>query len=351
MLQFNKSNDTSLNRLVLHALDIKSVKGSSVARNALKELLQTVRGTPEYIELVRRYELKNQNKELLALSISSFRTPVGRDAAGLLLKFGGTPLAWKVIRGKDSARTNALLTSISGVGSKESINMLQSITLSKAFPMQVRKAAASRLGKSNGAEDVVLTLLKNKKVPAALIPDVVSSVQGAWRRSVRAEASGYLPNAKTAVAKKVPTLSELLTLKADAANGKGVFTNTCAACHQVNNEGFDFGPKLTEIGSKYPKEGLLQSIVNPSEGIAFNNEGYELKMKDGSTLTGIVASKTETDIILKYPGGSRQNIKTSDVSSIKQLKVSMMPEGLHESMSAQDLANLLEYLSSLKKRQ
>jgi hypothetical protein len=69
--------------------------------------------------------LKNQNKELLALSISSFRTPVGRDAAGLLLQSGGTPLAWKVIRGKDSARTNALLTSISGVGSKESIDMLR----------------------------------------------------------------------------------------------------------------------------------------------------------------------------------------------------------------------------------
>ena len=146
-------------------------------------------------------------------------------------------------------------------------------------------------------------------------------------------------------------MSDLLPLKANATNGKGVFTNTCAVCHQVNNEGFDFGPKLSEIGSKYPKEGLLEAIVHPSKGISFGSEGWELKLKDGSTLTGIIASKTETDMIVKFPGGAKQNLKTSDVKSMKQLKVSMMPEGLYENMSSQDLANLLEYLSTLKKKQ
>lgn len=197
----------------------------------------------------------------------------------------------------------------------------------------------------------MLALLKAKKVPAPLIPDVVESVQGAWERSVRVEAASYLPNAKTQSSKKIPVMSELIALKADAAKGKNVFTNTCALCHQVNKEGFDFGPNLTEIGSKYPKDGLLQTIIHPSEGISFNNEGYELKMKDGSTLTGIIVSKTETDITIKFPGGSRQNLKTSDVTSTKQLKISMMPEGLYENMSNQYLASLLEYLSGLKKKQ
>lgn len=146
-------------------------------------------------------------------------------------------------------------------------------------------------------------------------------------------------------------MADLASLKANAANGKGIFTNTCAVCHQVNNEGFDFGPKLTEIGSKYPKEGLLESIVHPSKGIGFGYETWELKMKDGSTLTGIMASKTETDIALKLPGGIKQNLKTSDVQSMKQLKVSMMPEDLYESMSSQGLADLLEYLQNLKKKQ
>ncbi|MEP7106527.1 MAG: PVC-type heme-binding CxxCH protein [Ferruginibacter sp.] len=351
MIENNKMHDTSINKLALHHLDNKTVQGSKAAQTALMDLLKSVYGTPEYIELVTRYGLKSQNKELLELAISKFEESMGRDAAGLLLKFGGAPIAWNVIKGKDSTRTIALLTSLSRVGSKESIDMLQNITLSKSFPMEVRKQAGAKLGKSGGAEDRVLALLKNKSVPAELLPYVVASVQGAWRKSVRSEASGYLPNATKQAGKKIPVMSEIIALKANSANGKAVYANTCAVCHQVNKEGFDFGPNLSEIGSKYPKEGLLESILHPSQGISFNNEGYELKLNDGSTLTGIIASKTETDIALKYPGGARQNLKTSEVKSIKQLKLSMMPESLYESMSTQGLADLLDYLTTLKKKQ
>jgi putative heme-binding domain-containing protein len=105
-----------------------------------------------------------------------------------------------------------------------------------------------------------------------------------------------------------------------------------------------------EIGSKLPKEGLLEAIVHPSKGIGFGYEGWQLKMKDGSTLSGIIASKTETDIVLKLPGGATKEIKTADIETMSQMKESMMPEGLYQSMSKEDLANLLEYLSGLKKR-
>src|SRR5947199_9469617 len=93
-------------------------------------------------------------------------------------------------------------------------------------------------------------------------------------------------------------MAEINALTGDAAKGKTVFVNTCAVCHQVNTEGNDFGPKLTEIGSKYPKEGLLDAIIHPSAGISFGFEGWTINMKDKSTLTGIIASKTETDIDL-----------------------------------------------------
>ncbi len=349
MLEFNRSNDTTLNRLVLHALDTKTVKGSALAQKALQDLLRSVPASPEYLELVRRYELKTENKTLLDLAINKYQELMGREAADLLLKSGGSQMAWDVITGGDTSRTNALLTSLSRVGSKESIDMLQTLVQSAKYPMAVRKQAAQKIGKSGGAEDRVLVLLKSKKIPAELMPDVVASLQGAWRRSVRVEAQSYLPNAKTEGAKKIPTMADLASLKGDAAAGKGIFTNTCAVCHMVNNEGFDFGPKLSEIGSKYPKEGLLEQIVYPSKGISFGYEGSELKMKDGSTLTGIVASKTETDLILKMPGGIKQNLKTSNVASSKELKTSMMPEGLYD-MPVQDLANLLAYLEGLKKK-
>jgi putative heme-binding domain-containing protein len=260
-------------------------------------------------------------------------------------------MVWDIINGSDNNQKTSLLTSLSGVGSKASVDILQTTALSDRYSMQLRKEAAGMIGKSWTGEERVLEILKAKKVPAELIPDVVSGVNGAWRRSVRNEAASYLPNSgKETAAKKIFTMQELNALTGNAAEGKKIFTTICATCHQVNNTGYDFGPALTEIGTKLPKESLLESILNPSVGIGFGYEGWELHMKDGSTLSGIIASKTETDIDLKLPGGARKAIKTADVTRLTQIKESMMTEGLHENLSGQDMANLLEYLTGLRKK-
>lgn len=350
MISSNTSNDITLNKLVLHALDVKTVKQSPVAQKALADVITSVQRTPEYIEFVKQYEVKSENKNLLQLAIDSSNTDIGTDAAGLLLMLKGDALAWNVLNGKDSVQTKALLNALSGVGSKESIDMIQKVALTSTYPMNIRKDAAGKIGKSWSGEDRVLEILKAKKVPAELIPDVVTSVSGAWRGSVRSEAESYLPGHATKVLKKAPTMNELASIKADATKGKTVYMNTCAICHQVGSEGKDFGPKLTEIGSKYAKDGMLNAIIQPSEGISFGYEGWEIKMKDGSTNTGIIASKTETDIDLKFPGGVTKQIKTSDVASMKEMKQSMMTENLYQNLSNEDMANLLEYLSSLKKK-
>jgi putative heme-binding domain-containing protein len=288
---------------------------------------------------------------LLKLAINKNLEPIGRNAASLLLKLGGENLAWNVINGSDNEQKTKLLASLSGVGSKSSIDMLQTIALSGKYDMQLKKEAAGLIGKSWGGEERVLEILKAKKVPAELIPDVVASVKGAWRGSVRSEAASYLPkDALATAAKKTASLQEINTLKGNAEEGKKIFNSICATCHKVGNAGFDFGPALTEIGTKLPKESLYESIVHPSAGIGFGYEGWELNMKDGSTLSGIIASKTETDIDLKFPGGARKAIKTSDLKTLTQMKQSMMTEGLHENLSAQDMANLLEYLAGLKKK-
>jgi putative heme-binding domain-containing protein len=117
----------------------------------------------------------------------------------------------------------------------------------------------------------------------------------------------------------------------------------------VDDMGTDFGPQLTEIGSKLAKEGQFISILHPDAGISFGFEGYRIDLKDGSTLGGIIDSKTETDIDLKLPDGSIRSLKTSDIVSMEQLENSMMPDGLENAMSTEELVDLVEYLMSLKK--
>jgi putative heme-binding domain-containing protein len=350
MITDNASNDIALNKLVLHALDVKTVRQSTAAQKALAGVIESVQRTPEYIEFVKQYNVKTENKNLLQLAIDSANAGLGRNAARLLLTFNGNALVQNVLNGADTSQTKALLSALSGVGSKESIDIIQKVALSSKYPMNIRKDAAGKIGRSWGGEDRVLEILKAKKVPAELIPDVVASVGGAWRGSVRSEAESYLPGHAAVALRKAPTINELTAIKADAAKGKTIFMNTCAVCHVAGNEGKDFGPKLTEIGSKYAKDGLLDAIVHPSDGISFGYEGWEIKMKDGSTMSGIIASKTESTMEVKFPGGTTQQIKMNDIASKTEMKASMMPEGLYQNMSNEDLANLLEYLESLKKQ-
>lgn len=350
MIVNNSTKDTAMNKLILRHLDVKTVMRSPVAVTAMKEVIESLKGTPEYIEMVKKYEVRAENPNLLHLAIAESNRSVGRNAAGLLLQLGGGKLAWKTIHEKDTATSNRLLAALGGVGSKESLDILQVITLSNKYPLELRKVAASKIGRSWNGEERVLELLKMKKIPHDLIPPVVESVSKAWRGSVRAEAATYLPGATTNTVKKDPSMKELMALTPNIENGKTVFARNCALCHQVGNEGSNFGPALTEIGSKLPKEGQLDAILHPSAGISFGYEGWELTMKDGSRISGIIASKTETDIDLRFPGGNKQSIKASDVKSMKKIKESMMPDGLDQAMSRQELADLLEYLDQLKKK-
>ncbi len=350
MIEKNTSNDVEFNKLVLHLLDKNTVDKSAAAQKALAEVLKSIPQTAEYLELVRRYQLHSENNNLLEFALAKSGKDMGEDAANILLSQKGSSLIWKAINGSDTSKTDKILLSLSGVGTKESLEILQTVALSNKYQLPIRKYAAAQIGRSGDGEKKVLELLKNKKVPENLIPDIVYSVRGAWQTAIRNEAASYLPKTATASNKKIPVTSEVLALKGDATAGKNIFINKCALCHRVNKEGGDFGPALSEIGTKYPPEGLLNAIVYPSAGISFGFEGWEIKMKDGSTLTGIISSKTETDLDLKSPGGSIKHIKTSDILSKKELPQSMMTEGLYESMSNQDLSNLLAYLSGLKKK-
>lgn len=350
MIEDNSSNDLELNRLVLHHLDPEEARQSAIANKAIKDVVQSLSGKPEYIDLVRQYELKSETSKLLDLAIAKANEPIGVDAVRLLLEFKEAPLVRNVIMSKDLNKTIAVLTAIGSVGNTESINILESVALSNSYSSPVRQKSAEMIGKSRGGEDRALELLRNKKVPAEFVPSVVAGLNGSRRKAVYNEALTFLPGSVKAVnEKEVPVLNELLAMTGNAKNGAAVFKRSCFVCHQVNAEGFDFGPKLTEIGSKLPKEGLLDAIVRPSAGISFGFETWQIDMKDGANLMGIIASRTETDIELKYPGGANQKIKTNDVKTIKNLPESMMPKG-DEMLTKQELADLVQYLSLLKKK-
>ncbi len=341
---------TEVNKLALRHLDPAFVQQNADAMTALKKLLDEVYGTPEYLELVQRYAPASENNRLLALALAKYNEGMGRDASRQLLKQKGGPMVWGVINGTNTEQTLNMITALRLVGNTESLGMLKTVALDEKRPVGIRMEATRALGRSNDGEDMVIALLKSGDIKGDYKKAAVEGVNNAWRKNIRTQAVSYLDGGQSASGQAMPAMTDLLAMNGNADKGVTIFTNNCSVCHQVNGQGMDFGPKLSEIGSKLGKDGEYLAILYPDAGVSFGYEGYEVKFKDGSTMAGIISSKTETDLQMKFPGGVVSNYKTSDVVSMKKMDSSMMPSGLHEAMSKQDLVDLVEYLSSLKKK-
>ena len=345
----NNEEQMKTKKLVLTHLDPVTIRQSGTAMQSLREVLKNTEGTMEYVETVQRLQLKEENPKLLQLAVSHSDQRVGRAAAATLLNQGGDNLVRQTLLGADEASSLNMMAAIRGTGSTVSLQLLEDMAFNTSIPLPLRREAAASLGRSYGGENRVLELLRENKLPENLIASAVTGVSNAWRQDVRTEAASYLDYQSQENATALPPIKELLALEGDKDNGKLVFSKTCSICHQVGEIGTDFGPNLTEIGSKLSREAQYISIIHPDAGISFGFEGYRIDMKDGSTLGGIISSKTETDIDLKLPDGSVVSLKTSDIASMTQLENSMMPAGLQNTMSAGELVDLVEYLMSLKR--
>ncbi len=341
-------NDPAATLVAIRHLSPAYVQKNELAKKTLIKLLPKD-NIDEYTKLIEKYNLAELKPDLMTVILSN---KGGRQAAKALyaLPNGGQFIKTSFEKGNNSVK-RSIIDAIRWQGNKESIALLSQTLQNTKLDLIVRKDAAKGIGNSYPAgEDFVLQSLKDKKIPENLIPSVVESVSKAWRKGVRLEANGYLSGAQSASKTKHPPLNDLINLKGVAKNGIKVFVEQCAMCHQINNEGIDFGPKLSEIGSKLSKEGMYLSILHPNAGIGFGYESFEITTKKGDVYQGIITSKNETDIILKLPGGSVQNFKTSALKSVKQLDNSMMPDGLADGLSTSELSDLVEYLSTLKKK-
>src|SRR5213075_1151871 len=146
-------------------------------------------------------------------------------------------------------------------------------------------------------------------------------------------------------------ISELVKQKGDTAKGALVFRREapgCIKCHQVNGEGTDFGPNLSDIGTKLGKDALYESILDPSAGISFGYEAWQIVMKNGDDANGFIVSETADELALKTVGGTVARYKKSEIAKRTQQRTSIMPSNLQQMMSQQELVDLVEYLTMLK---
>jgi putative membrane-bound dehydrogenase-like protein len=165
--------------------------------------------------------------------------------------------------------------------------------------------------------------------------------------AIRERASKVLPMPGTA---RIPTAFELdLSYAGKVPDGRKVFEadGGCAACHSLGGTK-KIGPDLSAIGAKYGKQALLDSIVNPSEAIGPEYVMTTFRLKSGDVVQGLIEEDAADRIVIRTDADHVQRVNPSDVSLRRQIRLSMMPEGLLSNLAAQQIADLLEFLSTLK---
>jgi len=321
---------------------------------AIERVLEKTRGTPNFVKLVRHFNLTNQTAGLLEVAINNPKDESGVEAMRLVLASKDLPAIKRALQTTNVADAARLVEALGNAKDKQAVPLIAPLIADEQRSIEVRRATVRALAQAQDGAASLLAMAKEDKLPENLKFIAASELNSVRWTEIKAEAAKVLPLPAGQNSQPLPPLSELVTMKGDAAKGAEVFrrdTTACIKCHQVRGEGREVGPGLTEIGTKLPKEALIESILEPSAGISFGFEGWQVELKSGDDVYGIKASETPEEVAIKDANGIVTRYKKSEIANMRQAKTSIMPTGLQQTMTAQEFVDLIEYLASLRKAQ
>jgi putative heme-binding domain-containing protein len=328
--------------LVFKHLDVNTAKQDPLFKSLLPKILDSIKNPTDYLDLVKRYELKDQVNRLTEMAMKD--SVLGGEAAKIQIKMNGLGEFQKLTQNKDEDIVRKAIGVYGGVDEKPITDYLVSLFNNKNLSKGVRNQAMYAMYGWN-SEEVLWNLVKANKVSEEVMPIAKKILLGTWHSDIRNDAMKMFG---AEMDKELGDINELTKGVGNVAGGQKVFKMYCTACHQVKGEGVNFGPALTEIGSKLSKTALYSAIINPSQGISFGYEGYKLKLKDGTEVEGMILSKTENDVNVKQIGSTNPTaFKRSDIVSMEENEESLMPKF---PLKKQEIVDLVEYLRILKKQ-
>ena len=329
---------------------LKGVNNDAVFA-AINETLIKAKGTPAFIEIVRDFSVKGQSPALLATAIKLGNDPAAGEAIKLILNDSeGDKILSDALSGPDAESVIKVLVSS---GSGRAASKLAGLLTDTQKKIEHRKAAITALSRTQLGAEALVKLAKDGKFPEDLKLSAASAFTAVQYAALSKDIAALFPMPSAQGGKPLPSIAELAKLTGDIAKGRAIYErteSTCITCHTASGKGVEVGPGLSEIGSKLPKEALFESILNPNSGLSMGFETQLFTLKDNAVASGIVRSETKDEVTLVLPGGATQNIAKKSITKREKLTTSLMPAGLNNILSQDDLVNLVEYLASLKKK-
>ncbi|MFO1021966.1 MAG: PVC-type heme-binding CxxCH protein [Planctomycetales bacterium] len=149
---------------------------------------------------------------------------------------------------------------------------------------------------------------------------------------------------------KLEQLAEIVKT-GDVRRGQLVFNSqkaACTSCHTIGYRGGDVGPNLTRIGQIRSDRDLLESIVFPSLSFVRSYEPVTVSTRSGKTHGGILKGDNPQDVVIRVNAQEEVRIPRDQIEEILPGTVSVMPAGLDQQLSPQDLADLVTFLRACR---
>ncbi|MDZ4851180.1 MAG: PQQ-dependent sugar dehydrogenase [Pirellulaceae bacterium] len=145
---------------------------------------------------------------------------------------------------------------------------------------------------------------------------------------------------------------QILALQGSAMSGANRYRESsamlCRNCHRIAGVGQSVGPDLDGIAKKRKREELLESLLEPSRSIEPAFQSHTILTDQGATITGLLVERSDQATTLRSADGKLHTIASEDIEEARALGISLMPTDLAADMTAEELADLLAFLESLK---
>ncbi len=197
------------------------------------------------------------------------------------------------------------------------------------------------------------TRYSGPEIPSGLVRRVsgeqlAGTLEGSARVSQTLDFPKLVSPAEAAdLERKFVRFRAMAAVDGDASRGKLLAQASCLICHQIAGEGIAIGPDLSGAGAM-GTEALLRNVLTPNAQLESGYYRHDVKLRDGSVVSGFLAHENADTISLRQIAADERAIALSEVVSHDISRSSLMPEGLIDGFTADQVADLFTYLKSLR---
>lgn len=214
----------------------------------------------------------------------------------------------------------------------------------------LRETACRTLASRKSGALKLLNEVNRWRLPASELPaDVVQQLRAYEDTAIVAAVEKALgPMRENSAPEKLAEMTrlqeQLRAVQGDAAVGKRHYVERCAGCHQLFGEGGNVGPALDGYDRGNMKF-WLTAVLDPSIEIREGFQAHIAVTDDGRTVTGLIVDESPQTVTLRTPENRDVLLVREELEVFKPLATSLMPEGLFNGLTDEQLGDLFAYLS------